>query len=258
MAPAGPAASTRRPVVVAHRGGAAETPENTRSAVEHVVGLGLDWMETDLRATADGVVVLAHDVDLARASGSERPIGDMTWEELERVDAGDGRAPARLDEVLGSFPGMRLNVDLKESSVVQPAIQAVRSADALDRVRFASFSARRLAMLRRQEPRARTSLGVGDVAGLVLAAEAAVALPRTRWNWTKGRVDAVQVPVSYHGVPVVTRRFVAHAHRLGLEVHVWTVDEPEEMLRLAALNVDAVITDRPSLALEVLGQASPR
>ncbi|MDO4242320.1 MAG: glycerophosphodiester phosphodiesterase [Actinomyces sp.] len=254
MAPQGPEAPARRPAVVAHRGGADETPENTRSAVEHVAALGLDWMETDLRSTADGVVVLAHDADLVRLSGSPRSIGEMAWAELEQVDAGDGRAPARLDEVLDSFPGLRLNVDLKESSVVQPAIQAVRSADALDRVRFASFSARRLAMLRRQEPRARTSLGVGDVAGLVLLAEAAVPLPRTRWSWRKGRVDAVQVPVSYRGVPVVTRRFVAHAHQLGLEVHVWTVDEPEEMRRLAALNVDAVITDRPTLALEVLGR----
>lgn len=169
------------------------------------------------------------------------------------LDAGDGHGFARLDEVLAVHPGLSLNVDLKESAVVQPALQAVRAADALARVRFASFSARRLAMLRRQEPRATTSLGGIDVAGLMLLSEAALPLPHTRWGWTRGRVDAVQVPPAYRGVPVVTRRFVAQAHAAGLEVHVWTIDDPEEMLRLAALNVDAVITDVPSLALEALG-----
>lgn len=244
----------RRCAVVAHRGGADEAPENSWSAVEHVAGLGLAWMETDLRTTADGVVVLTHDGDLERLAGRQQRLRDLTWSQLADVDPGDGRGLVRLDEVLDTYPELGLNIDLKESAVVQPALQAVRAADALERVRFASFSARRLAMLRRQEPRATTSLGVGDVAGLLLLSEAALTLPRTRWSWTKGRVDAVQVPMSFRGVPVVTRRFVAQAHRAGLEVHVWTVNEPDEMKRLAGLNVDAVITDRPALALRTLGR----
>ncbi|MBW3069873.1 glycerophosphodiester phosphodiesterase [Actinomyces sp. 594] len=242
-----------RCAVVAHRGGGGEAPENTWSAVEHVAGLGLTWMETDLRATADGVVVLSHDADLARTTGDPRRIAELTWDELARVDAGDGRAPVRLDEALAAHPGIRFNVDLKDSGVVQPALQAVREGDALERVRFASFSARRLAVLRRQEPRATTSLGVGDVAGLMLLSEAAVPVPHTRWAWTNGRVDAVQVPLRFHRVPVVTRRFIAQAHTAGLEVHVWTVDDPEQMRSLAARGVDAIITDHPALALEVLG-----
>ena len=177
-----------------------------------------------------------------------------TGEARPRAAAGDGHGFVRLDEVLEAHPGLALNVDLKESAVVQPALQAVRAADALDRVRFASFSARRLAVLRRQEPRATTSLGGGDVAGLMLLSEAALRLPHTRWGWTRGRVDAVQVPTQYRGVPVVTRRFVAQAHTVGLEVHVWTVDDPDEMRRLVGLNVDALITDVPSLALETLGR----
>ena len=98
-----------------------------------------------------------------------------------------------------------------------------------------------------------TSLGVSDVLGLMLRSEAAVPLPQTRWGWTRGRVDAVQVPESYHGVPVVTRRFVASAHTAGLEVHVWTVDDPERMCHLADLNVDAIMTDVPSIAIKTLG-----
>ena len=191
----------RQCAVIAHRGGAREVPENTWSAVEHVVSLGLEWMETDLRATADGVVVLSHDAGLGRVSGMERALSEMTWEEVAGLDAGDGRGFVRLEEVLETHPRLALNVDLKESAVVQGAIQAVRAADALERVRFASFSARRLAVLRRQEPRATTSLGGCDIAGLMLLSEAALPLPHTRWGWTRGRVDAVQVPTAYRGLP---------------------------------------------------------
>lgn len=242
----------RRCAVIAHRGGAREVPENTWSAVEHVESLGLTWMETDLHATADDVVVLSHDADLGRIGG-RGTLSELTWDEAAELDAGDGRGLVRLDEVLEAHPGLALNVDLKEPAVVQPALQVVRAADALDRVRFASFSARRLAMLRRQEPRATTSLGGIDVAGLMLLSEAALPLPHTRWGWTRGRVDAVQVPPMHRGMQVVTRRFVAQAHTAGLEVHVWTIDDPEEMRRLAALNVDAIMTDVPTLALEILG-----
>ena len=242
----------RRCAVIAHRGGAREVPENTWSAVEHVESLGLTWMETDLYATADDVVVLSHDADLGRIGG-RGTLSELTWDEAAELDAGDGRSLVRLDEVLQAHPGLALNVDLKEPAVVQPALQVVRAADALDRVRFASFSARRLAMLRRQEPRATTSLGGFDIAGLMLLSEAALPLPHTRWGWTRGRVDAVQVPPMHRGMQVVTRRFVAQAHTAGLEVHVWTIDDPEEMRRLAALNVDAIMTDVPTLALEILG-----
>ncbi len=241
--------------VIAHRGGAAEAPENTWAAVEHTAGLGLAWMETDLRVTSDRVVVLSHDPGLSRTAGEDVLIRDLSWDELQERDAGDGRPYVRLDDALHAFPELGLNVDLKESAVVQPALQTVRAAGALERIRFASFSARRLAVLRRQEPRATTSVGLVDVAGLLLLAEAAVPLPHTRWGWTNGHADAIQVPVSWHGVPVVTRRLVAEAHAAGIEVHVWTVDDPEEMRRLEAMHVDAVITDVPTTALEVLHQA---
>ena len=242
----------RRRTVMAHRGGGAEVPENTWSAVEHVAALGLEWMETDLRVTADGVVVLSHDPTLDRTTTGAGRILARTWREISRLDAGDGRPPVRLDELLAAQPSLFLNVDVKDSQAVQPALQAVRAADALERVRFASFSARRLAVLRRQEPRATTSLGVADVVGLMGLAEAGILVPHTRWGWTQGRVDAVQVPVRRRGVPVATARLVATAHHYGLEVHVWTVDEEPEMRRLVGMGVDCIITDRPTLALEVL------
>ena len=117
--------------VIAHRGGAGEAPENTWTAVEHVAELGLTWMETDLRVSADGLVILSHDSDLMRTAADPRGIGELTWKELSELDAGDGRPPVRLDDALVAFPRLRFNIDLKESAVVQDALQVVRAADAL-------------------------------------------------------------------------------------------------------------------------------
>lgn len=250
-------APRRRCAVIAHRGGGGEAPENTWSSLEHTAGLGLDWMETDLRATADGVVVLSHDPGLERTTGDPRMIEELRWADLAAVDAGDGRPPVRLDEALEAHPGLGLNTDLKDDGVVEAAIAAVRRAGALERVRFSSFSSRRLGRARALEPSIRSSLGMRDIATLLLSAEAS--LPRRLLRRAVldrlshgGRADAVQIPVAQWGVPVVTRRLIAAAHAAGMEVHVWTIDEPMEMRRLAGLGVDAIITDRPSLALRSL------
>nr|WP_240494115.1 glycerophosphodiester phosphodiesterase family protein [Actinomyces gaoshouyii] len=251
------AARRRRCAVIAHRGGGGEVPENTWSSLEYTAGLGLDWMETDLRATADGVVVLSHDPDLERTTGDPRMVGQTRWADLAMTDAGDGRPPVRLDEALEAHPGLFLNTDLKDDRVVEAAIATVRRAGALERVRFSSFSSRRLDRARALEPSIRSSLGMRDIIALLLSAEASpprrllqrALLERLSHG---GRVDAVQIPVAQWGVTVVTRRLIAAAHAAGMEVHVWTVDEPREMRRLAGLGVDAIITDRPTLALHSL------
>lgn len=109
-----------------------------------------------------------------------RTVGEVTWAELADSDSGNGRGPARLDDALHAQSAMRPNINLKDSYVVQAALQTVRDVRALDRVRFASFPACRLATLHRQEPRAMTSLGVSDVPGLMLRSEAVALLPQTR------------------------------------------------------------------------------
>lgn len=255
----------RRPCqVIAHRGGGAEAAENTWAAVAHTAELGLDWMETDLRATLDGVVVLAHDASLARTVGDDRTIGQMTWAEFSQIDAGDGKPPARLEEVLVRYPSLCLNVDLKDATVIEPAARIVEECGAQERVRFASFSGRRLALLRRLLPQARTSLGMGDVAGLVALSAAGLGsssrllvqrLARRADGVSGRRPDAVQVPERQRGVRVLSPRFIAAAHAGGLEVHVWTVNRPVEMQRLAAMGVDAVITDVPRVAQQILADS---
>jgi glycerophosphoryl diester phosphodiesterase len=234
-----------RPRAFAHRGGALEADENTMAAFAHAAGLGYGYLETDVRASRDGVAVVFHDATLERMTGDPHRIEALTWGELSCVRTRIGHALPRLDELLDAFPNMRINIDPKSDDVVEPMAEAIRRCDAVGRVCVGSFDERRTA-------RARARLGEamcwspshGGVARLWLAG---FHLPVGSTGF-----PAVQVPPRHYGIPVVTRRFVSAAHARGIEVHVWTVDEAEEMSRLLALGVDGLMTDRPSLLKQVL------
>lgn len=244
------------PVVLAHRGGGGEVPENTLEGVEKMLHLGVEVMETDVRHTSDGVAVLAHDVTLARRFGDPRGVSDVTWEELRELRDVDGAAPASLAGVLAAFPGLVLNIDAKTDEVVAPMLRDVRAANAADRVCLTAFSARRVAQIARIT-RGRTMIGMGmaDVARLLAWANLPVrpAVLPPGFRRAQGS-RAVQVPQYFRGLPVVTPRFVQAAHDAGHVVHVWTVDEPEEMHRLLDLGVDGIVTDLPSVAVAVFGE----
>jgi len=130
--------ATRGCAVIAHRGGAGEAPENTWTAVEHVAELGLTWMETDLRVSADGLVILSHDRDLTRTAADPRGIGEMTWKELSELDAGDGRPPVRLDDALAAFPRLRLPFCSAPVFLVR-LLRLLRSSTMLRRCRIRSI-----------------------------------------------------------------------------------------------------------------------
>ncbi|MEE6273394.1 glycerophosphodiester phosphodiesterase [Georgenia sp. MJ206] len=254
------------PIALAHRGGGAETPENSRAAVEGTLALGYRYLETDVRATADGVVVLHHDARLERTTDGEGPISARTWADVARLRDASGRRPVRLDEVLADFGGLRLNIDAKDDGVVAPLLRVIDEAGAHERVCLASFSDARLRRIRTATGGAvATSLGQAECARLVLAARGRGRLAGTlaragalRWGVPvpdgppAARAVCVQVPERYRGVPVVTPRFLALAHRLGLAVHVWTVDDAADMHRLLDLGVDGLVTDRPTTLRAVL------
>lgn len=252
------------PIALAHRGGSLEVPENSRAALEHATALGYRYFETDVRRTADDVVVLMHDPTLERTTNGRGPVAALTWSQVALLRDGSGARPVRLDEALADYPDLRLNVDLKEDGVIGPVMRVVAEHDALDRVVFASFADARLRAVRRlTRGRARTSMGSGEVARLVLAAAlpapAAVRAATARVLGVPcpdgagvARATCVQVPTARFGVPVVTARVVATAHELGLDVHVWTIDEAEEMDRLLDLGVDGIVSDRPTLLRDVL------
>jgi glycerophosphoryl diester phosphodiesterase len=234
------------PLAFAHRGGAGHGDENTAAAFARAVDLGYRYVETDVHATADGVAVVFHDPTLHRLAGRRGRIAALRWADLVTVRVGGAAAVPRLDEVLDAWPQVRLNIDVKADGGVLPTVDAVARTGAADRVLLASFSDARLARLRGLAgPAVATSLGMRGVARLRLGSMTGrrLRLP--------GSVVAAQVPVRYGQVPVVDRRFVRYAHRLGLQVHVWTIDEPAEMHDLLDLGVDGIMTDRVDVLRDV-------
>lgn len=248
-------APRRHPRVIAHRGGALLAPENSWEALEKCAELGFSYVETDAHLTADGEVVLIHDPILDRVCDGSGLVSTHTWPDLRDVRInGSTRGLIRLSEALEAFPHTVFNVDAKSDSVAIPMVDVIRQANALDRVCVASFDSRRLRRMRAHESKLFTSLGQAEIISLVMATHFTASPGIARVPGPSEGVAAVQVPLLHKRIPVVTRRFVATAHRYGLPVHVWTLNEREEMITALNLGVDAIITDQPVLAREVVNE----
>ena len=235
-----------RPLAFAHRGGAADGDENTAEAFARAIALGYRYVETDVHATADGVPVVFHDASLDRLTGTAGRLAELRWADLATLRIGGAGAVPRLDDVLAAWPQVRFNIDVKADTATGPTVEAVRAGAAADRVLLASFSDARLTRLRALAgPRVATSLGRGEVLRLRISS-----LTRTPLRLPASAV-AAQVPPRHGRVTIVDRRFVSRAHRLGLQVHVWTIDDPVEMTRLLDLGVDGIMTDRPGVLRDV-------
>ena len=219
-------------------------------AFEAAIALGYEYLETDVHATADGVLIAFHDETLDRVTDHAGPVAAMTWAQLRPVRIAGIEPVVRFDELLEAMPNIRFNVDAKDDAAIGPLIQAVRRAGALDRLCFGAVSDRRVAQIRQAlGPGACTAFGTREVAALRFLAWG-VQFFRAPLQRRPGR--CVQVPVRSHGATLVDPGFVAAAHDLGLPVHVWTINESDEMERLLDLGVDGLMTDRPGLLRDVL------
>jgi glycerophosphoryl diester phosphodiesterase len=236
------------PLAIAHRGGAVDGIENTLASFARAVELGYRYLETDVRVTADGELVAVHDPDLARVAGTAARVQELTWAELARLRVG-GREPVpRFVEVLKVFPDACVLVDPKCDAAVDPLIAALRDHDAVDRVCVGSFSDTRLRRVRAALGSAAcTSMGPREALRLRLAAWGA--LPSAV---VPSEPACVQVPVRYGPVVFAEPRCIAFAHRRGLQVHVWTINDPGVMARLLDLGVDGIITDALPVLRDVL------
>ncbi|MFE1310304.1 glycerophosphodiester phosphodiesterase [Streptomyces sp. NPDC058755] len=225
------------PIAFAHRGGAADGLENTVAQFRRAVDLGYRYIETDVHTTADGKLVAFHDGTLDRVTDGAGRIADLPWQDVSRARVG-GREPVPLfEELLDAFPEVRWNVDLKAEPALRPFLELIERTNAWDRVCVGSFSeARVLRAQRLAGPRLATSFGTRGVLSLRLRSWG---LPAS----VRRSAVAAQVPEAQSGVPVVDERFVRAAHALGLQVHVWTINEPERMHRLLDLGVDGIMTD---------------
>jgi glycerophosphoryl diester phosphodiesterase len=233
------------PLAFAHRGGAAVGDENTAAAFARAVEMGYTYLETDVHATADGVVVVFHDDTLDRLLGRPGRVRDVRWADLAALKVGGVAAVPRLDEVLEAWPNVRFNIDIKDDPAVDPTVRVVERAGAVDRVLLASFDHRRLARVRAHLPAVATSMGTREAARLWLASRVGGRLR------VPPSVVAAQVPVRHGRVRVVDRRFIETAHRAGLQVHVWTIDDPIAMNILLDLGVDGIMTDRIEVLRDV-------
>lgn len=241
------------PLAFAHRGYSRDGLENSIAAFSAAVDLGYRYLETDVRATRDGVPVTFHDATLDRVTDRFGRISELPWAEVRAARIGGTEPVARLEDVLDAFPDIRLNIDVKDESAVGPLARAIDRTGAHDRVCIASFSdRRRRAVLRRLAAPVATSGGRLTVAGFRVTAGAA-ALARFVAH-TLRQVDCLQVPERFGPVQVVTVGTLAAAHAAGKHVHVWTVNDEPGMQRLLDHGVDGLITDRADLLRDVMSR----
>jgi len=228
----------------AHRGGELEEPENSKRAFAAAVAMGYRYIETDVQATADNVLLVFHDDELSRLTDGEGDIATLPHSEVRQARI-DGTEPIMtLEEALVSFPETHFNIDIKSDLALEPTLALVRKMDVLNRVCLASFSDRRLSRIRDQLGRAGcTGAGPRDVAALKFAS----------WGvpFLRSRCHCAQVPVSQYGITIPTRRFIAFCNARDIAVHVWTIDEADEMRRLIRLGVNGIMSARPSLLKKI-------
>lgn len=241
------------PRLLAHRGLAVDAPENTLLAFDRAAAVGAPYVETDVHVSADGVAVVAHDPSLSRVAGRATDVSRLTMDELRRVDLGHGQGFASLEEALDAFPHLRFNIDVKVAAAVAPTVAAIQRTRAAPRVLLTSFSEHRRLRLGLLVPESVTSAGRRGVIATRLASvlrrPAAVGLAR------RGAA-ALQIPERVGSFRLVTSRFVEAVHRAGAEVHVWTVNDPADMIRLLDLGVDGLVTDRSDLAVPLISSRS--
>lgn len=252
------------PVVFAHQGGDFLWPSNTIYAFERARQLGVDVLELDLHAAADGTLVVIHDDTVDRTTNGSGAVNSLTVEELQELDAGYRWSPQRsgesfpyrgmgitvptLEEVFDAFPHTRLNLEIKQR---EPAIggtlcDSIRRHGREDTVLVGSFHDSELADFRARCPEVATSAGPGEVRFAYVLSRAFLG------RLYNPSAHALQVPEYQGSLRVVTPGLVSTARRKGVQVHVWTPNEVDEMERLLELGVDGIITDRPDRLLRIL------
>ena len=224
------------------------------AAFERAVGLGYTYLETDVRVTSDGVALAFHDSVLGRVTDMRGRVADLPWATVRHARIRGSEPIPLLADLLAAWPHTRINIDVKATPTIGPALDAIRRTGALDRVCIAAFSHRRVTTVRR-------ALGPGVCTALTpreaMALRVASPVPRAV---RPSRGQCAQVPDRVGRVRLVDRRYLTAAHSRGLQVHVWTVNDRAEMVRLLDLGVDGIMTDAADVLREVLierGQWTP-
>ncbi|HIY24546.1 MAG TPA: glycerophosphodiester phosphodiesterase [Candidatus Brachybacterium merdigallinarum] len=254
-----------RPRRIAHRGLSPEGAENTLAAFGAALEAGADLLETDVRATADGVAWLLHDETLQRIAQDPRPVAELTGAQMREVRVAGIEPVSRLEDALGEFPDAQFNIDVKVPEAIASTVTAIARTGSAERICLTSFHG---SVAADAVARVQAATGIlparspsrGAMAAFLAAR--ALELPAACLARLLAPYGALQVPPRYPyssrwAVPIVTEANIAAAHRAGVEVHVWTVDEPAAMRDLLVSGVDGIITNRVDLLTELLEGTAP-
>jgi glycerophosphoryl diester phosphodiesterase len=254
---------TARPLVIAHRGGEGLWPSNTLFAFQKAAELGVDMVEMDVHASADGVLVVRHDDTVDSTTDGVGEVKAKTLAELKALDAGytwtndngqsfpfrgQGITIPTLEEVFAALPDMPMTLEIKQADppINQALCDLIRRHNKTDQVIVGSFHTDALNDFRRLCPEVATSGHEDDVRAFVYLSMAGLARIHSP------QAQALQVPRRFGNVEIITARSVRAAHARGLNVQVWTVNKKSEMADLLEMDVDGIITDRPDYLLELL------
>lgn len=254
-----------RPAVIAHQGGDGLWPGDTRFAFEKAAELGVDVLEMDIHSSLDGVLVTMHDESVDRTTDGSGLIKEMTFSELRALDAGYDWTPddgdsypfrgqgiqvASLEELFQAFPGMRMNIEIKQAEppIAEPLCTLLREYQMTDHVLIASFNQAAVEEFRVICPEVATSGGETEIRNFFILSLAYLG------RLFSPEFQAVQVPEYRSGLHVLTPKFVRAAHQRGLWVDAWTINTPEEMQHMLELGVDGIITDYPDRLLELVNR----
>ena len=230
--------------VLAHRGGAEESYENTTESFEYSELLGCEFIETDVQVSSDGIPYIFHDDDLKRILNKPVRFDSLSSNEIDDLSIFNSCKIPKLSDTLLRFPNLCFQIDFKTDEVVMPALDVINDMNVFDRVCIASFSSKRLQNVRSLYPDLCISMGPNEVFKTLLAS----------LNLFKGEIpgDCLQIPMSYYGIKIVSKRFVDFVHSRGLKIMIWTINDIKTFKYLIDLGVDGIITDKPKLLFQTI------
>lgn len=259
------------PLVMAHQGGDGERPSNTMVAFRHASEIGVDVLEMDIHSTSDGVLVVIHDATIDRTTDGEGRVADLTFEQLQTFDAayhwptlddeegvpiddfpyrGTGVVIPALEEVLRAFPDMLMNIEIKqrEPSITQPLCDLLRETGMTTRGLVVSFDGTTIRDFRARCPEVATAAAQDEVTPFVLLAQVGLT------SVYQPTAFAYQVPERAQGFTVISAGSLAGAQARNVEMHAWTINQPDDMAQMIELGIDGIITDYPSEVLHLLSR----
>ena len=224
-----------------HRGDTSIFLENTIEAFQSAVSSGYQYLETDLRETADGKIITFHDPNLKRITGANITISETKFSDIRMKRLPSRETIPTIDELLEEFPDSFFNMDLKVSHIEEKVLRKIYSHNALERVCLGSFNSRTIKKINALEPKILTSMGISQVI-------------MYKFFWKKTHSNLIQIPTSRYGIKVVTKNFIDRLHKDGYKVHVWTINSESQMQTLIDLGVDGIMTDNASGLMNVMRQ----